>query len=73
MTDRVPAPWAAALLNRAHTDRDLVLFVSEEQRAAFEAIDGQRSCGEHGADREFFERLWEHDLIVVDTSNVPTT
>lgn len=73
VTDRVPAPWTAALLNQAHTDRDLVLFVTDEQRAAFEAIDGLRSCGELGADRRFFERLWEHDLIVVDTSNVPTT
>jgi len=73
VTERVPESWAAALLNRAHTDRDLVLFVTEEQRAVFEAIDGRRSCSELGADREFFERLWQHDLIVVDTSNVSTT
>jgi SAM-dependent methyltransferase len=73
VTERVPAPWTAALLNQAHTDRDLVLFATDEQHRVFQAIDGQRSCGDLGADRTFFERLWQHDLIVVDTSNAPTT
>ena len=68
LTERVPEPWTAALLNRAHTDRDLVLFVTDDQHRAFAAIDGRRSCGELGADRVFFERLWQHDLIVVDAS-----
>ena len=69
VTERVPEPWAAALLNRAHTDRDLVLFASAEQHRVFDAIDGRRSCADLGADREFFERLWQHDLIVVDASS----
>ncbi len=73
VTQRVPPPWTAALLNRAHTDRDIVLFVSHHQHRVFEAIDGRTSCGELGADREFFERLWQHDLIVVDTSSSTIT
>ena len=73
VTERVPAPWSAALLNRAHNDPDLVLFATGQQHRSFEAIDGRRTCGDLGADREFFERLWCHDLIVVDASNASTT
>ncbi len=69
VTERVPPPWSAALLNRAHTDRDLVLFATDEERRGFEAIDGRQTCRELGLDRSFVERLWEHDLIVVGTSN----
>ncbi len=60
---------AAALLNRAHTYPDLVLFVSSDERRMFEAIDGHRSIGDiDDADPGFFERLWWHDLVVFDTS-----
>lgn len=69
VTERVPQGVAAALLNRAHTDPDLVLFATDQQYRAFEMIDGQRSFGEIGDDVAFFERLWHHDLIVVDASN----
>jgi SAM-dependent methyltransferase len=69
VTERVPAPWTAALLNRAHTDADLVLFADDERHRIFERIDGRRSFGELSDDVAFFERLWQHDLIVVDASN----
>ncbi len=69
VTERVPQGVAAALLNQAHTDPDLVLFATDEQHRAFDLIDGRRSFGDIGDDVEFFERLWQHDLIVVDASN----
>ena len=70
VTERVPTPWAAALLHQAHTERDLVLFVTDDQQRAFDAIDGRRTFAEAGIDPDFAERLWQHDLIVVDGSRV---
>jgi len=64
--DRLPPGAAAALLNRAHTDSDLVLFADRAQYALFGAIDGVRSIGELGAPA-FIEGLWRHDLIVLDS------
>ncbi len=66
--ERLPAGVAAALLNRAHTYPDLILFATEEQQRRFELIDGQRTIDEIAADAAFFERLWWHDLIVIDAS-----
>ena len=68
--ERLPPGAAAVLLNRAHTHRDLVLFVDEHQRRLFEAIDGRRTIGEISSEQDmgFFRRLWWHDLIVVDAS-----
>jgi SAM-dependent methyltransferase len=71
--DRLPPGAAAALLNRAHTDRDLVLFATPAEKQVFDLIDGRRTAGEIGdavgsRDGAFFRRLWRHDLIVVDTS-----
>ncbi len=66
--DRLPPGVAAALLNRAHTDPDLILFATSAERAVFDAIDGERACGEIAEGGGFFERLWWHDLIVVDAS-----
>jgi SAM-dependent methyltransferase len=71
--DKLPSGVAAALLNRAHTYPDLVLFASADERAMFEAIDGDRTLGQIvgqvGGNVSFFERLWWHDLIVVDASS----
>jgi SAM-dependent methyltransferase len=67
--ERLPAGAAAALLNRAHTEHDLVLFVNEDELGMFEAIDGDRPIGALGQDaRPFIERLWRHDLVVIDSS-----
>ncbi len=70
--DRLPDGAAAVLLNRAHEYTDLVLFVDDDELAMFDAIDGRTAIGDiHRSDPAFFERLWEHDLIVVDAT--PTT
>lgn len=67
--DRLPPGAAAALLNRAHTDTDLVMFVDEATLAVFEAVDGERALAEIGADAvDVCERLWRHDLVVIDAS-----
>jgi hypothetical protein len=67
--DKLPAGVAAALLNRAHTYPDLVLFATATERAMFEAIDGHKTIGQIGGTASFFERLWCQDLIVIDASN----
>jgi SAM-dependent methyltransferase len=67
--DRLPPGAAAALLNRAHTMTDLVLFVDRSELELFRRIDGERRIGELGAGAgRFVERLWRHDLVVVDAS-----
>ena len=74
--DRAPAGVAAVLINPSHTYPDLALFIDATQERLLTAIDGERSVAEilHGAGgaigdergRQFFKRLWEHDLIVFD-------
>jgi hypothetical protein len=67
--ERLPEGAAAALLNRAHEYPDLVLFVDSDELAMFDAIDGRTPIGDiPAADPAFFQRLWEHDLIVVDAT-----
>jgi hypothetical protein len=67
--DRLPPGAAAVLLNRAHTDTDLVLFADDWQFEIFRSIDGRRTIGELGPDAAaFVERLWRHDLVVVDAT-----
>jgi SAM-dependent methyltransferase len=67
--DRLPAGAAAALINRAHTDTDLVLFADRAERDIFRSIDGRRTVAELGPGAiGFVERLWRHDLAVLDTT-----
>ncbi|MFW2381955.1 MAG: class I SAM-dependent methyltransferase [Acidimicrobiales bacterium] len=67
--ERLPEGAAAALLNKAHAFTDLVLFVNEAERVVFEAIDGRQTIEDIGIDHvEFFRRLYEHDLVVIDAS-----
>ena len=67
--ERLPPGAAAALLNRAHTDTDLVLFVDRDQYDVFRAIDGSRTVAELGAGAVgLVERLWRHDLVVIDAT-----
>jgi hypothetical protein len=69
--ERLPAGAAAALINRAHVDTDLVLFVDRRRLDTFRSIDGQRTVGELGPGAAtFVERLWRHDLVVFDTTRV---
>jgi SAM-dependent methyltransferase len=73
--DRAPAGVAAVLINPSHTYPDLALFIDVAQERLLAAIDGVRSVGEilqsaggieEEKGRQFFNRLWEHDLIVFD-------
>jgi hypothetical protein len=74
--DRAPRGVSAVLINPRHTYPDLAFFIDEAQERAFTAIDGERSAADilHKAGgtigdeqgRQFFRRLWEHDLIVFD-------
>jgi SAM-dependent methyltransferase len=73
--DRAPAGVAAVLINPSHTYPDLALFIDAAQERLLAAIDGERSVGEilqivgaieEEKGRQFFNRLWEHDLVVFD-------
>jgi SAM-dependent methyltransferase len=74
--DRAPRGVSAVLINPSHTYPDLALFIDAAQERVLTAINGERtvaeilgSAGETIGDeqgREFFKRLWEHDLIVFD-------
>lgn len=72
--DRAPRGAAAVLINPVHIYPDLAFFIDEAQERALKATDGERSVGEilrsaavsDESGRQFFKRLWEHDLIVFD-------
>ncbi|HEY1179295.1 MAG TPA: hypothetical protein VGF17_24335, partial [Phytomonospora sp.] len=67
--DRLPPGTAAALLNRAHGETDLVTFVDRAELAMFRRVDGERTIRDLGPGaRPFIERLFRHDLVVVDAS-----
>lgn len=67
--ERLPPGAAAGLLNRAHTATDLVMFVTGPEVELFRRIDGERTIGDLGVDAmSFVERLFRHDLVVVDAS-----
>jgi SAM-dependent methyltransferase len=67
--ERLPPGVAGALLNRAHTDADLVMFVDAHELETFDAIDGRRAISELGRNGlGLVERLWRHDLVVIDAT-----
>jgi len=76
--ERLPAGTAGVLLNQTHLFDDLILFIDEQEKRMFEAIDGHRSISEivkkvkgKGAAslaQVFFEKLWWYDQLVFDTS-----
>lgn len=69
--ERLPAGAVAALINRSHTDTDLVMFVDRRELRMFNRIDGDRPIAELGAGAApFVERLFRHDLVVVDATEV---
>jgi SAM-dependent methyltransferase len=77
--DRAPRGVSAVLINPSHIYPDLAFFIDATQERILTATDGERSIAEilHGAGgaigdeqaRQFFKRLWEHDLIVFDASD----
>ncbi len=67
----LPRGAAAAVINRAHIDSDLICFLDASELAVFAAIDGVTASGAiSGASPQLLERLWMHDLIVIDASAV---
>ncbi len=69
VADRLPPKVAAAAINRAHVDRDLVLFLDADERRIFEAVDGTRPIAAiDGATHDLFQRFWWHDLVVLDAA-----
>jgi SAM-dependent methyltransferase len=67
--ERLPAGAAAALINQAHTDTDLVLFADRDEYEIFRSVDGERAVTDLGPDTvAFIEKLWRHDLVVIDSS-----
>ena len=72
--ERLPAGAAAALIDSGHADTDLVLFVDRRGLATFRSIDGRRTVGELGPGAAaLVERLWRHDLVVLDTTGAGST
>jgi SAM-dependent methyltransferase len=77
--ERLPSGASAVLINRAHPYPDLALPINAAQERVFSAIDGKRTVGEilRGAagqaeldqGREFIERLWRYDQIVVEATD----
>ena len=75
ISERLPPSAAGVLLNASHSYTDIYLPINAQQRALFEAVDGVKSIRELAPDddrrstaRVLFERLWEYDQIVFDTS-----
>jgi len=73
--ERLPPGAAAVLINRGHTDPDLYLPIDEGEERLYQAIDGVRTideiahlAGERDQPAAFFERLYWHDQIGLDTS-----
>jgi SAM-dependent methyltransferase len=76
--ERLPSGASAVLINRAHPYPDLALPINAAQDRVLASIDGERTVGEilrraagtAGLDqgREFMERLWRYDQIVLDAS-----
>ena len=76
--ERIPPGVAAVLINRAHTDTDLYLPIDARGERLYEAIDGARTIGEitrEAGDQAaaWFERLYWHDQVALDTSRAAQT
>jgi hypothetical protein len=77
--ERLPPGSVAILINRSHTFTDLICTVDSFEDRLLGAIDGSRTLGEiqqfalpdgdgEGQALRFFERLWQYDQVVFDTS-----
>ena len=74
--ERIPPGAAGVLVNQTHQFSDLFVIINEQEKQMYDAIDGRRSISEivekveaapsHA--REFFEKLWRYDQVVLDTS-----
>jgi len=68
------------LINRAHTYPDLALPINLTQDRIFASIDGKRSIADITRNttgiaeeqvRQFIEKLWDYDQIVLDATSLP--
>jgi len=73
--ERLPAGATAVLINPAHTFTDLFMPIDDVEERLFDAIDGERTIGDIARSQglldraaPFFERLYEHDQIVLRTA-----
>jgi SAM-dependent methyltransferase len=77
--ERLPEGAAGVLINGAHRFSDLILPINSFEDQLLGHIDGERTLAEilqsglveadsELAARDFFERLWRYDHIVLDTS-----
>jgi SAM-dependent methyltransferase len=73
--ENLPPGAAAVLINRSHTFTDIHLPIDAGQEWWLAAIDGHRTISEitrgtatPGAARDFFQKLWNYDQVVFDTS-----
>jgi len=74
--EQLPPGAAGVLLNQTHVFNDLFILIDAQQKRMYEAIDGGRSISQivnevEGASsraRDFFEKLWQYDQVVFDTS-----
>jgi SAM-dependent methyltransferase len=80
--ERLPPGAAGVLINRTHTDRDLITPIDANEKRVLDAIDGRcsiraiakitsptsQSESQLGRVRAFFERLWWCDQVVFDAS-----
>lgn len=73
--ERLPPGAAGVLINRSHHDTDIYLPIDACRRSWYERIDGRRRIvdivedeGQMSDARDFFERLWQHDQIVLDAT-----
>src|SRR5262249_46962564 len=81
--EKLPPGSAAVLINRAHPFPDLALPIDPAGDRLLRAIDGQRTLaeilelvGKNIVDERqalgFFERLWQYDQVVFDSSRAAT-
>jgi len=72
--ERLPPGAAGVLVNQTHLFHDLFLLIDEQEKQMYEAINGKRSVAEiveQTTPKEpaaFFEKLWQYDQVVFDTS-----
>jgi SAM-dependent methyltransferase len=74
--DRLPPGVTAALLNQTHVFDDLYVFIDEQEKQMFDAIDGHHSVaeiiekveGSAARASQFFDKLWWYDQVVFDIS-----
>ena len=77
--ERLPPTAAAVLINQGHTQTDIYLPVTLDQKKLVEAIDGSRRVRELigqtrdvEAARILFRRLWCYDQVIFDTTGAET-